>query len=446
MNKLTQCDSHFGRVPSNSTKRVGNLAVYEECLAIRRRLAKVDPRNTQWQHDEACLLDQIGNEYRNAGMKRQAIAAYEASLAVLRHLAEIDPRNTQRQLDVAVSLDKLGDAKLDGVDSWGAITCYEASAAIWRHLLTSQPNNAHWQSSVAQNLEKIGDIKFTAGDSKGALTSYEEMLTIDRELVERDGSNVEWQRTLSLSLERMGDVRLALDHAMSAVTAYEESLAIRRRLIELDDSNSQWPEEVSYIIKKIDHAKRAREDSWVTDPHLVEGEAPTPLLAGKESVSLSGEEAIARAKLLLLPFFGLIKATRTRWQGESLLLNKLTKRATAVARSLRRASKVRGSRPKELKPLSSYGGEIVAASQNSEFVESHSRSAAIQGEGDAVGSTIGELQSTTGTVFIDSVPNTEETKATNQASIKRPRRRRRRKRKGHQCKAAFAQICKHRSD
>src|SRR6185437_9432310 len=89
----------------------------------------------------ACLLDQIGIEYRNAGMKRQAIAAYEASLAVLRHLAEIDPRNTQRQLDVAVSLNKLGDVKFDGVDSWGAITCYEASAAIWRHLLTSEPKH-----------------------------------------------------------------------------------------------------------------------------------------------------------------------------------------------------------------------------------------------------------------------------------------------------------------
>ena len=62
MNKLTQSDSHFGHVPSNSTKRMGNLAIYEECLAIRRRLAEVDPRNTQWQHDEACLLDQIGNK------------------------------------------------------------------------------------------------------------------------------------------------------------------------------------------------------------------------------------------------------------------------------------------------------------------------------------------------------------------------------------------------
>jgi tetratricopeptide (TPR) repeat protein len=399
------------------------LAVYEECLAIRRRLAKVDPRNTQWQHDEACLLDQIGNEYRNAGMKRQAIAAYEASLAVLRHLAEIDARNTQRQLDVAVSLNKLGDVKLDGVDSWGAITCYEACAAIWRHLLTSEPNNAHWQSSVAQNLEKIGDIKFAAGDSKGALTSYEEMLTIDRELVERDGSNVEWQRTLSLSLERMGDVRLALGNAVTAVAAYEESVAIRRRLIGLEGSNTQWPEEVSYIIQKIDHAKRAREEQWVTDHHLDDVEAPTTLMAGKQSVSLSGEEVIARARHLLLSFFALIKATRTRRLGESLLLNKLKKRARAVVRSFRRAGEIRGSRPKESKSLS-CGKESATAS--------HKNESSIQGDGDGVVSTIGGAPSEIAVLSSDCVPKTDDAKASNQASIKkRPRRRRRRKRKGH---------------
>jgi len=423
MNKLSQHDSHLGRVPSNSTKRVANLAVYEECLAIRRRLAKVDPRNTQWQHDEACLLDQIGNEYRNAGMKRQAIGAYEASLAVLRHLAEIDPRNTQRQLDVAISLNNLGDVKLDGVDTWGAITCYEASVTIWRHLLRREPNNVCWHSNLAQNLEKIGNIKFAAGDIRGALIPYEEMFAVDRELVEIDGSNIEWQWNLSLGLERMGDVRLALGNAVSAVAAYEESVAIRRRLIELDGSNIQWPEEVSYVIKKIDHAKRAHEEQWVTEHCLDEVEAPTTLLAGKENVSLSGEEVIARAKHLLLSFFALINATRTRWRGESLLLNKLTKRATAVVRSFRPASEVRGSRPKELKLLS-CGKESVT--------DSHNNESSIQGDEDGVVSSIGGTPSAIAVLSSDPVPNTDDAKASNQASIKkRPRRRRRRKRKGH---------------
>jgi tetratricopeptide (TPR) repeat protein len=411
MNTLSRRDVYLGRVPSSSTKSVGNLAIYEECLAIRRRLAKVDPRNTQWQHDEACLLDQIGSEYRNAGMKRQAIAAYEASLTVLRHLAEIDQRDIQRQLDVAVSLNKLGDVKLDGVDTWGAITCYEASVTIWRRLLRREPSNVCWHSNLAQTQEKIGDLKFAAGDNKGALTAYEEMLAVDREVVEIDGSNIEWQWNLSSSLERMGDVRLALGNAISAVAAYEESVAIRRRLIELDGSNTQWTEEVSYIVKKIDHAKRAHEEHLVTDDHLDDVEAPVTLLAGKERVSLSGEKQMARAKHSLLLFVALIKATRMRWRNEWLLLNTLRKRTTEVVRSFRPASEVKRSQPE-----TSCGKESATAYS-------------IQGEGDGVVSANGGASTAVTVLSSDFVPNTDNVKASDQASIKRSRRRRRRKRK-----------------
>ena len=84
-------------------------------------MAKIDPSNTQWQHDEAYFLDRIGDEYRNAGMSHQAIAAYEGSLAIWRQLAKIEPRNPHRQLDVSTTLNKLGDVKLDVADSMGRL-------------------------------------------------------------------------------------------------------------------------------------------------------------------------------------------------------------------------------------------------------------------------------------------------------------------------------------
>src|SRR6185437_8849742 len=70
----------------------GALAIYEESLILRRRLAEIDPRNNQWQRDTAYFLDRIGDEYRKVGMRERAIAAYEESLAVWRHLAKIDRR------------------------------------------------------------------------------------------------------------------------------------------------------------------------------------------------------------------------------------------------------------------------------------------------------------------------------------------------------------------
>ena len=40
--------------------KVGELAACRDRLAIRRRLAGLDPTNAQWRHDEACILDHIG--------------------------------------------------------------------------------------------------------------------------------------------------------------------------------------------------------------------------------------------------------------------------------------------------------------------------------------------------------------------------------------------------
>ena len=239
----------------------GALAIYEESLTLRRRLAEIDPRNNQWQRDAAYFLDRIGDEYRKVGMKQRAIAAYEESLTVWRRLAKIDRRNPQLQLNISECLDKLGDVKLGAADDVGARAAYEESLTIRRHLSKEDPSNPSRQLNVAGSLEKIGDLKLEAGDAQGALATYGEMVSIDRALVAIDGSNSEWQRNLSLSLERLGDVRLTVGDTVAAVAAYEQTVALRRRLAASDKTNIQWQKEVSASLEKISRLKRWAEDN-----------------------------------------------------------------------------------------------------------------------------------------------------------------------------------------
>ena len=234
----------------------GALAIYKESLNFRRCLAKIDPRNSQWQRDGAYFLERIGDEYRNIGMNQRAIAAYKESLVVWRHLAKIDRRNPQRQLNISMCLDRLGDVKLEAADNIGALAAYEESLTIRRRLSKVDPNNPGKQLNVAESLEKIGDLKLAAGDNKGALAAYREMLSIDRGLVEIDGSNSEWQRNLSLSLERFGEVKFTVGDTIAAVEAYEQSLAVRRRLAASDRTNLRWRQEVSSSLGKISQLKR----------------------------------------------------------------------------------------------------------------------------------------------------------------------------------------------
>ena len=74
--------------------RAGALSAYEESLAIRRKLAASDPKNTGWQRDVSVGLCQVGNVQVAAGDRAAALSAYEESLAILRKLAASDPDNT----------------------------------------------------------------------------------------------------------------------------------------------------------------------------------------------------------------------------------------------------------------------------------------------------------------------------------------------------------------
>ena len=257
-----KCDITINDVDSDDfDESSGALAIYEESLTFRRRLAEIDPHNNQWQRDSAYFLDRIGDEYRKVSMKQRAIAAYEESLTVWRHLAKIDRRNPQLQLNISVCLDKLGDVKLGAADGMGALAAYEESLTIRRHLSKEDPSNPSRQLNVAGSLEKIGDLKLAAGDAQGALAAYREMLSIDRALVAIDGSNSEWQRNLSLSLERLGDVTLTVGDTVAAVAAYEQTVTLRRRLAASDKTNIQWQKEVSASLEKISRLKRWAEDN-----------------------------------------------------------------------------------------------------------------------------------------------------------------------------------------
>ena len=255
---LSPCSLNFARPRTDVGQLTDLLDDYQKSLAFRHRLVRIDPTNAQWRYDEACILDQIGYEYRKAGLSQEAVAVYEVSAAIWRQLAKTDPWN--RRLDLSISLGKLGDARLGAADSVGAIAAYEESAVNWRRLLKRDPENALLRINLADRLEKIGGIKFKAGDNTGALTAYQEVVAIHRGVDETDDSHTKRQWNLSLSLDRVGDVELALGHTNAAASAYEESLALRRNLVEADVSNCRWQDGVSSSLQKISDLERVAKE------------------------------------------------------------------------------------------------------------------------------------------------------------------------------------------
>ena len=56
-------------------------------------------------------LSKIGDVRRAEGDRPRALAAHEESLAIIRKLATIDPRNADWQHDMSVALGKIGEIR-----------------------------------------------------------------------------------------------------------------------------------------------------------------------------------------------------------------------------------------------------------------------------------------------------------------------------------------------
>ena len=402
----------------------GALAIYEESLTLRRRLAEIDPRNNQWRRDAAYFLDRIGDEYRKVGMREQATAAYEESLTVWRHLAKIDRRNRQLQLNISECLDKLGELKLGAANGIEALAAYEESLTIRRHLSKDDPSNPSRQLNVAGSLEKIGDLKLAAGDAQGALAAYGEMVSIDRALVAIDCSNSEWQRNLSLSLERFGDARLTVGDTVAAVAAYEQTVALRRRLAASDKTNTQWQKEVSASLEKISRLKRWVEDNIELQRDLSatsERLENTSLSAGtilrklssipkliaatrrqrylKMGLASVGKlstqvracvQGFQRLAAMLRKFSSLIAAirlqTRTHLGISSAIFGKLSAHVRACVRALQHSVEVKGFKLKSLFPAPSrpHRWRVAIPNQNEPIAAEAQHEGSTHGQSDVL--------------------------------------------------------------
>ena len=92
----------------------------QAALAIRERLARADPGNSQWQRDLSVAHDRIGDVQRAQGSLAAALQSYQAALAIAERLARVDPGNSQWQRDLAVSLERLAGFPNSGV-SWQVV-------------------------------------------------------------------------------------------------------------------------------------------------------------------------------------------------------------------------------------------------------------------------------------------------------------------------------------
>ncbi len=214
--------------------------------AIAHWIDRVPPGSAEdpfWRRERSVLLNRQGDVLRDQGDLGGALAAYLESLAVRRRLAEVDPSNAGWQRDLSVSQDRVGNVLRDQGDLGGALAAYLESLAVSGRLAEADPSNAGWQRDLSVSQDRVGDVLRDQGLG-GALAAYLESLAVSRRLAEVDPSNAGWQRDLSFSLTRMAEFHERQGDTTQALLLSEESLMIDERLAALDPSNATWQGDV----------------------------------------------------------------------------------------------------------------------------------------------------------------------------------------------------------
>jgi tetratricopeptide (TPR) repeat protein len=182
----------------------GALPLFEEGLAIRRRLISAGPWKSDWQRDLSQSLMYVGNIYLRQGKKPQALAAYEECLPIRRKLVSMNPGSAQSQRDLGIILGILGEIWLDEGSQSAAAALLEESVAILRELARAAASNASLQTDLATGLFSLA--RAVAADIPRVRTLLQEAITIVEKL-EREGRSDpeirEFLRVLRESVSRL---------------------------------------------------------------------------------------------------------------------------------------------------------------------------------------------------------------------------------------------------
>ena len=81
------------------------------------------------------VLERLGELKLRNGDIAEALVDNEEALAIRRRLARGDPKSVDRQADISISLERVGDLKLYGGDTLGALPDFEEMLAIRRRLV-----------------------------------------------------------------------------------------------------------------------------------------------------------------------------------------------------------------------------------------------------------------------------------------------------------------------
>jgi tetratricopeptide (TPR) repeat protein len=215
-----------------------------DLLAIREKLAKVDPGNAARKRDLSAAYNRISEVLMALGNLTEALKFSRDRLAIVEGLAKADANDLSYQHDLSVLHNRVGEVLTAQGNLTEALKAHHESLAIIERLAKTDPNNAVWQRDLAVFYDRVGGVLVAQGNLTEALKSFRDGLAIIERLGRADPNNADRQHDLAVSYIKVAYVLTAYGNLTEGGTSLRKALTI---LKQLDETARGRPEDKSAI-------------------------------------------------------------------------------------------------------------------------------------------------------------------------------------------------------
>ena len=221
----------------------GALRSYEQSLEIRRRLAALEPNNSDYQLGLAITLSRFGPIYQVLGKPSTAAER-------MREAMEITDKLLPQSHDLITFQSAfrnsafLGDALSELGNYDEALAMYQKSLSIAEHMKReSFPDNDVTLRFVVSR-ERLGFIFAIKGEWQKALDNDLEMLAKSEALCALESSSLDYARDKATALDHVGDSFRGVKNYPKALENGQRGLAMYEEILQKDPQNARAKKDV----------------------------------------------------------------------------------------------------------------------------------------------------------------------------------------------------------
>jgi eukaryotic-like serine/threonine-protein kinase len=230
-----------------STSNLGNtpgaIASLAKAVAIRERLAALEPNNPETRNELGFSYGFLAEDYLLTGPPEKTAEYGRKTITVLEMSRVVEPGNEDVQyrllvgyLAVAKALGNPAVANLG--DTKGALEYINKAQGIAEKLAADHPTNLAYQQALGGLYNADASILGSIGKQSEQLAANQRAMAVDQALVKQNASNTLYQSELAIQLGNLGGTMLRMGDNNGALENFKQAQEIYDSLVAADPNDA----------------------------------------------------------------------------------------------------------------------------------------------------------------------------------------------------------------